>query len=39
MEYCFLRKLTPVVMTNKNGETILAATPSFHTAKETHAAF
>ena len=38
-EYCFFRKLSPVVMTNKNGDTILAATPSFHTAKETHAAF
>ena len=24
---------------DKNGETILAATPSFHTAKETHSAF
>ena len=39
MEYCFFSKLTSVVTTNKNGETILAEIPSFHTAKETHAAF
>ena len=30
---------TPVAMTNKNGEIILAAIPTFHTAKETHVAF
>ena len=36
MEYCFFSKLTSVVTTNKNGETILAAIPSLHRTKETH---
>ena len=34
MEYCFFRKLTPVVKMNKNGEIISVAIPSFLTVKK-----